>query len=242
MGLIPQPPFIVTLDTVAITRVPFLARGVTVDYFDGAPGTVFLQESEDPTSTLARDTVRTKKQRRWYRDVWLYIVNTQAQPGKRLELAILGPGGEQVAGIQAGQISDALGNLINPATEENQESLLDAFGVREEDPVPYTLLDRLRGINSNQGALVWGTKTAPTATAEAIAASQAVPQGIGVVVKAHPSNTDVVYVVGSGGTTANGLPLSASESVTLYPININQIYVIGDAAGQIARYIVEVSP
>jgi hypothetical protein len=52
------------------------------------------------------------------------------------------------------------------------------------------------------------------------------------IIKAHPSNTDVVYVYKAGVTTATGIPLGKGESIPLPVKNLNEIYVIAGAASQ----------
>ena len=100
-------------------------------------------------------------------------------------------------------------------------------------------LTALKNAHVNQGDLSHGSKTAPTGTAEAIASSQAVPNGFGVVLKTLNTNEGKVYVGKTGVTTATGVPLEKGESIVLYINNLNLIYVIGSVASQVVRYIVE---
>jgi len=79
-----------------------------------------------------------------------------------------------------------------------------------------------------------GTKTVPTATAEAIASTQAISS---VTVKALSTNTAIVYVGKTGCTTANGFELLAGESVSLDIDNLVDVFVISGSAAQVVRYI-----
>jgi len=79
-----------------------------------------------------------------------------------------------------------------------------------------------------------GSKTVPTAMAEAIASSQAVSS---VTVKALSTNTVAVYVGVSGVTTANGFELLAGESLSLDIDNLADVFVISGSASQVVRYI-----
>lgn len=79
-----------------------------------------------------------------------------------------------------------------------------------------------------------GSKTVPTGTAEAIAATQAISS---VTVKALSTNTVVVYVGASGVTTANGFELLAGESASLDIDDLADVFVISGSASQVIRYI-----
>jgi len=225
--LIPRPPFPVDLSEVATVRVPFLVRGVTVVYFDGDPDKVFIQESEDPTSTLARDAARSKKERRWDHDVQLYIVNTQAQAGKRLELALLGPGDLVVPGAHASQLSDANRNLINPATKDNQDLLLDTLGAKEEEPTQYTAQDRLKGINDRLGEV----DESPTENT-LLERLKKVEDSTAALVAAHTNKGDLVYNQVTVGTSqvqlsAASVPVADGYAVAIKALQINagNVYV-----------------
>jgi len=79
-----------------------------------------------------------------------------------------------------------------------------------------------------------GSKTVPTATAEAIASSQSISS---VTIKALSTNTVAIYVGATGVTTANGFELLAGESVSMDIDNLADVFVISGSADQVIRYI-----
>lgn len=56
-------------------------------------------------------------------------------------------------------------------------------------------------------------------------------------VKAHPNNTDVVYVGDSGVSSANGFPLSAGEGVVVQVSNLDKLWFDAAANGLIVCWI-----
>lgn len=233
------------LDQVGVWRVPYLVAGWLVTAFSGDPDLVFIQESEDPEHTLARNSIRLTKQHAYPEDRQIYIVNTSAQAGKTLKLSLLGRGEESGAGLYAGPLTDAAGTVINPATKEGQAALQALIGEVQASPTTYTLLERLKvlaTLGGNHGALVAGAKVVPTGTAEAIAGSQIIPGGVGVVVLSLSTNTVVIFVGPAGTAVADGFELAPGKTITLYPDNLNLIFCISGSAAQNLRYIAEVAP
>lgn len=71
--------------------------------------------------------------------------------------------------------------------------------------------------------IVSGVKTVSTSAA----ALSANTLKNGIVLTADSSNTGVIYVGGSGVTTATGYPLAAGASISYSVTNLNMIYIIG---------------
>ncbi len=60
----------------------------------------------------------------------------------------------------------------------------------------------------------------------------------GVVLRAAPSNSGIVYVGFVAGVTVdNGFPLLAGESLSLEVADLNQVYVIASVAAQSVRWV-----
>lgn len=201
------------LSTTFIEPVPWVAAGYVIDEFDGDSDYVFVQQSQDPNRKLDRDKAHVGKSASWDEDRQLHIVNTLAQPGKKVVIRFLAPEEKAEAGMRAIRLCKPSGEVINPATNEPFE---------------------------NKPTLVSNQKTAPTGTAESIASSSTpVPDGFGVVVKAMKDNTDKVYVGKTGVTASTGLELNAKESITLYVTDVQTIFVLGASADQKVCWIVE---
>jgi hypothetical protein len=105
--------------------------------------------------------------------------------------------------------------------------LLDASG-DPIDPAPAASFDH-------------GSNRDVDATAEQITTTSVVPK-FGILVRAAPGNSGVVYVGNSdvtAGTTdaTDGMPLQAGESVLIKIDNVNKIYVIGSAVNQIVYWL-----
>ncbi len=59
-----------------------------------------------------------------------------------------------------------------------------------------------------------------------------------VTVKALAANANNLFVVSSaGGTAAKGYPLDAGEEVTVEVQKLGDVFIIADAAGQVAAWI-----
>lgn len=205
------------LDQVGTWRVPVLVGGWAVDFFNGDPNKVFIQQSEDPNQTLPRDSIRQSKTHNYQDLTQLWIVNTEAQAGKVLKLVCLPLGETAESGLHAVTLGDSSGSIIDPATEQT--------------------LDTLLATQKNLGDLTFFQVTVGTDAVQL--ADHTVPDGFSVVVKALDGNAGKVYVGRSGVTTANGFELSSRDSIPLRVSNTNIIYLIATAADQKVCVIVE---
>lgn len=194
-------------------KVPYQGQVLLVDSYNGAASTCYFQFG--PEEVLTRQEVIHHKAWGWGEDREIWIVNTAAQAGKTLKISIGGAGASLSAGTSAS----------GDATEAKQDSIITAIG---------TLEDKFE----NQGSLAFGQTTVGTSEV-VLAASQAVPCGFAVVVKALDANTGKVYVGLTGVLATTGFELSAGASVSVYVTNLNLIYVIADTAAQKVCYVVE---
>ena len=125
-----------------------------------------------------------------------YIVNTEAQSGKYLELIFAKPD--------------------------------------EVDVLPVSETRGQKAHSLRTGAITVGTSVVQ---GDDIAAAP----DRAIVLVADSGNTGTVYVGHSSFvTTSTGFPLAAGTILQLNVDNLNDIYFVADAAGQVVRYIVEV--
>lgn len=86
----------------------------------------------------------------------------------------------------------------------------------------------------------YGQNTDIDAAAEELLGGDTCAFRSAVVIKAHPSNSGIVYVGLSNAVTAtNGYPLSAGQEMLVSPAEVadaGDIFVIGSAANQIAAF------
>jgi len=201
------------LSEVFTKKVPYQGQVLLVDSYTGAASTCYFQFG--PEEVLTRQEIINHKAWGWGEDREIWIVNTAAQAGKTLKISIGGAGASLSAGTSA----------TGDATEAKQDSIITVLG---------TLEDKFE----NQGSLAFGQTTVGTSEV-VLAASQAVPHGFAVVVKALGANTGKVHVGLTGVLITTGFELSAGASVSVYVANLNLIYCIADTAAQKVSYIVE---
>ena len=119
--------------------------------------------------------------------------------------------------------------------------VMNSDGVTKIDPAKEAgnLLDVKYGV-APQATMDHGRKSNIDTSAVVIGGSFVPKQG--VLVKAHSSNTGIVFL-GNSDVTADsadatdGYPLSAGESVFLSAANVNMIYAIGSANDQVVFWI-----
>ena len=100
------------------------------------------------------------------------------------------------------------GSQVNPATEDSLKTQADF---------------------SHNQTTVGTTAVQLTATST--------PCKKGVLAKALSTNGDKVYVGKSGVTTGTGYELTAGETVAIEVDNVNKVYAIAGAAGQVVCWI-----
>ena len=84
------------------------------------------------------------------------------------------------------------------------------------------------------GSIGHGNNTAVGTSAEVLASSQACKH---IDVMAAIANTGIIYVGGSGVTSANGIALYAGDVYSLDIDNVNDVYVIASVNGEDAQYV-----
>lgn len=154
---------------------------------------------------------------------------------------------------------DTVGRLITAIqhTEDTGHSSGDAgafvLGVRNDTPTSLTSTDldyspiavdefgRVLTVPlTNQATIAFAQVDIPTAGTRVQLATQAIPSGATVVVKAHPGNgAAFIYVGDSTVDSTNGFVLGAGDSVALAVTNVNIIYVDTDVSGSDVTWIVE---
>jgi hypothetical protein len=119
-------------------------------------------------------------------------------------------------------------------------------------PLPVAIISAIPAGTNNMGdvdvvsqvasSFDHGSNRDVDATAEQITTSS-ITAKFGVLVRAAPGNSGVVYIGNSdvtAGTTdaTDGMPLQAGESVLVKVDNANKVYAIGSAANQIVYWLV----
>ena len=84
------------------------------------------------------------------------------------------------------------------------------------------------------GSIGHGNNTAVGTSAEVLASSQACKH---IDVMAAIANTGIIYVGGSGVTSANGIALYAGDVYSLDIDNVNDVYVVASVNGEDAQYV-----
>ena len=145
-------------------------------------------------------------------------VKLVSNDGKYFYTAIQNMLGAMVAQIT--QVKNASGNLINPATEETQQDILNALGGSSAT----TMLGQ-----GNKNVTVAGT-------AEALAGSTDCKR---VQIRAKPTNTNFIFVGGAGVSSTDGLFLQPYDSVTININNLNAVYIDAVVSGEGVVYTYE---
>jgi hypothetical protein len=206
----PTEPLKMSLDAAFITKLPYSIRTLVIVYYDGEDEAVCLQYGA--TAEETREDVYHHASWSYPVDQEVWIINKQAQPGKKLYLTFGGAGTVITPGAATGGNATAIHQLTLIAQGEKRR---------------------------NKDALVSGQKAVPT-TAEVVAADQAVPDGFAVVIHALDANTKPVFAGPAGITTSTGHQLGAGRDIGLYVSNVNLIYVVAEDALQKVSYIVEI--
>ena len=84
------------------------------------------------------------------------------------------------------------------------------------------------------GSIGHGNNTAVGTSAEVLASSQACKH---IDVMAAIANTGIIYVGGSGVTSANGIALYAGDVYSLDIDDVNDVYVVASVNGEDAQYV-----
>ncbi len=215
----------ILLDAVGTTQIQnFEICSFAVETMTGTSDSVVLSTSKVDADTASIPITPGKAQsiNRTGITSW-YIHNRTAQSGKILVITIGGPGTSVSPGYST---SAGSANAENQASQIALETLIEA----ETDALADALATNLNAIAANQATI--GTSQAQLAT-------QAIPTGFPVVIKASVYNNGIIYLGPTGVTTATGFELSAGESVALRVNNLNVVYAIADAIGQTLTWIVE---
>lgn len=94
----------------------------------------------------------------------------------------------------------------------------------------------------NKGAFASKKKTVTTAGTAVNVASQAVPDGFAVVIKALSTNNDTVHIANAKADAedvAKSYPLEGSETVEMFVNNLDEIWVDADVSGEGISIVVE---
>ena len=207
-------PVTIKLDSAGLQRVAQGGVLYVVTEFDGDADSVYIQTHENPNIGGRRELALHSSDRFASRQqFWIY--NKIAQPGKTLVLKIGLPG----ASFSPGQAGDS---AFGTATEETQAGILDALG--------------------NQPTIVTGQKTVPTGTAQAIGASQAIPEGFALVIQADDENSFPVWVGPDADmTSSTGKKLAPGHAIEYRVQNVSAVFCLAENASQKLDYTVEVA-
>lgn len=126
------------------------------------------------------------------------------------------------------EVEDADGVVAAPASDERLEQVRSLLNSIDTDVAAIKAdTDATAAANANESSLTAFTHTTGGTTAEALP-SNAVPDGIEVVVQAMADNSGPVYV---GNGTTQAVHLAAEQSVTLAVTDTDLINVRTPTAG-----------
>jgi hypothetical protein len=146
-----------------VFRVPRFLYGIAVDEFDGAPSYVTAHSNEDPANTAGAEHLRQNKIVSAGRLSQFWVINSNAQAGKKIVLRYLDRLEDVDVGVVPGQTTDSTGAIIDPATKDLQEDLNGLIGEVQASPTANTVLDRLKALLTGLSALVGEVQASPTA-------------------------------------------------------------------------------
>ena len=141
----------IALDIAFETKLPFLVSTLLIPKFSGNPLYTFIRFGTDDTT---RQTIRQGNRWKWNEPKEIWIINTQAQAGKELEILMGGPGVElSGAEVTLSSLVNTSDTVIDPATEDKQTDILNAIQALQS--ASETLQDVIDAV----GALQTGTET-----------------------------------------------------------------------------------
>jgi len=225
----------------------FHPAGLAVDEFDGAADSVFVSEGK----TGLRISLGISRSLIWgvpQEEIWIH--NTLAQAGKTMKLLFTSAeavatliGGKSGLGLEVIRVADAGGATINPSTETKQDDLIaDTTAILAKliaAPSTEAKQTTISGQLANQASVAWGIAT--VGIAAAALPNQAVPDGMGVFLKAKIGNANTIYIGGDNSVAAaNGYSLVAAEEFprALRVTNVNKIWAIAGGADQFLHWLV----
>ena len=126
--------------------------------------------------------------------------------------------------------------IAAPATEASSAAILAKIIAAPSTEAKQTTIS---GQLANQATVAWGIET--VGVAAAALPDQAVPDGMGVFLKAKLGNANTIYIGGDDSVAAaNGYPLVAAEEFprALRVTNVNKIWAEAGAADQYLHWLV----
>jgi len=249
----------------------FHPAGLAVDEFDGAADSVFVSEGKTGLRIslgISRSLIWGVPQEEiWIHNTLAQAGKTMKLLFTSAEAVATLIGGKSGLGLEVIRVADAGGATINPSTETKQDDLIaDTTAIlakliaapsteaKQDDLIADTtaILAKLiaapsteakqttiSGQLANQASVAWGIAT--VGIAAAALPNQAVPDGMGVFLKAKIGNANTIYIGGDNSVAAaNGYSLVAAEEFprALRVTNVNKIWAIAGGADQFLHWLV----